>query len=90
LLGHPTAAPKRSSFLLPLRPVFHTFLALFGGEGAMPKARAYAAPKVWVNEGDTVVEYVVYFSGPHGFELIRETAQTVGVTREGGDSHDQP
>jgi DNA-binding transcriptional MerR regulator len=89
LVGHPTAAPERSSFLLPLRPVFRKFLALFGAEGAMPEARAYPAPKVWVNEGDTVVEYVVYLGGLRGFELIRETAQTVGVTRESGGNHDQ-
>jgi len=88
LLGHPTAFPERSIFLLALRPVFRSFLALFGGEGAMPEARVYPAPKVWVNEGDTVVEYVVYFSGPLGFELIRETVQTVGVTPESSAKHD--
>jgi hypothetical protein len=88
LLGHPTVAPERALFVLPLRPVFRKFLALFGAEGAMPAARAYPAPKVWVNEGDTVIEYVVYFSGPRGFELIRETAQTVGVTRESSAKHD--
>jgi hypothetical protein len=90
LLAHPSASPESCFFVLPLRPVFRTFLALFGGEGVMPEARVHAAPKVWVNEGDTVVEYVVYLGGPLGFELIRETAQTVGVTRKSGDSHDQP
>jgi DNA-binding transcriptional MerR regulator len=90
LLGHPTASPERSSFVLPLRPVFRRFLALFGAEQGMPEARVHAAPKVWVNEGDTVVEYVVYLGGPRGFELIRETAHTMGVTRESGGSHDQP
>ena len=90
LLGHPTTSPESCFFVLPLRPVFRTFLALFGAEGAMPEARAYAAPKVWVNEGDTVVEYTVYLAGLRGFEVIRETAQTVGVTREGSGSHDQP
>jgi hypothetical protein len=89
MLGHPTAAPERSIFLLPLRPVFRRFLALFGAEGGMPEARVHTAPKVWVNEGDTVVEYMVYLGGLRGFELIRETARTIGVTRESGDSHDQ-
>lgn len=90
LLGHPSASPERSSFLLPLRPVFRKFLALFRAEGVVPEARVHAAPKVWINEGDTVVEYIIYLAGPLGFELIRETAQTVGVTPECGDSHDQP
>jgi hypothetical protein len=88
LLGHPAAFPERSAFLLPLRPVLRKFLALFGAEGVIPASLVHAAPKVWVNEGDTVVEYVVYRAGPRGFELIRETAQTVGVTRESGGKHD--
>ena len=32
----------------------------------------------------------VYLGGLRGFELIRETARTIGVTRESGGSHDQP
>jgi DNA-binding transcriptional MerR regulator len=90
LLGHPVASEGRSSFSLPLRPAFRKFLALFGAEGLVPEARVQAAPKVWVREGDTLVEYVVFLSGPRGFEVIRETAQTVGVTRESGGDHDQP
>jgi DNA-binding transcriptional MerR regulator len=90
LLGFPSTSPERSSFSLPLRPALRRFLALFGAEGLIPEARVRAAPKVWINEGDTVVEYHLFLGGPLGFELIRETAQTVGVTREGGGDHDRP
>jgi DNA-binding transcriptional MerR regulator len=89
LLGHPTTAPERSCFLLALRPVLRKFLALFGGEGLLPEARVHAAPKVWINEGDTIVEYHIFLAGPLGFELIRQTAQTVGMTRESEGNHDQ-
>jgi DNA-binding transcriptional MerR regulator len=90
LLGHPVASEGRSSFSLPLRPAFRRFLALFRGEELLPEVRAQAAPKVWVREGDTIVEYALFLGGPRGFQLLRETAQTVGVTRESGDNHDQP
>jgi DNA-binding transcriptional MerR regulator len=90
LLGHPVASEGRSSFSLPLRPAFREFLALFGAEGLLPDVRVQAAPKVWVREGDTIVEYALYLSGPRGFEIIREIAQTVGVTRESGGNHDMP
>jgi DNA-binding transcriptional MerR regulator len=88
LLGQPSASPERSSFVLPLRPVLRKFLALVGAEGVIPQARVHAAPKVWVKEGDTVVEYAVHLGGLLGFELIRETAQAVGVTRASAGDQD--
>jgi DNA-binding transcriptional MerR regulator len=90
LLSFPIASEKRSCFSLPLRPVLRKFLAILGGEELLPEARVQPAPKVWVREGDTIVEYHIYLAGPLGFELIRELAQTVGTTREGGGNHDQP
>jgi DNA-binding transcriptional MerR regulator len=88
LLGFPLVSEGRATFSLPLRPAFRKFLALFRGEELLPEARVQPAPKVWVHEGDTIVEYHIYIGGPRGFELIRETAQTVGVTRESSENHD--
>ena len=90
LLGHPTAPEGCSLFTLPLRAVFRKFLAVLGGEQLLPEVRVQTAPKVWVCEGDTIVEYRIYLGGPRGFEVIRELAQTIGVRREGGSKHDQP
>jgi hypothetical protein len=39
------------------------------------------APKVWAREGDTIVEYQVFLGGQLGFELLRETANTVGLVQ---------
>jgi DNA-binding transcriptional MerR regulator len=90
VLGFPTT-PEGSSFVsLPLRPAFRKLLAVLGGEELLPEVRVEPAPKVWVREGDTIVEYHIYLRGLRGFELIRELAQTIGVTREGGSKHDQP
>jgi hypothetical protein len=43
---------------------------------------AHAAPKVWGREGDAIVEFDVFLGGALGFELIRETANTVGVVQQ--------
>jgi hypothetical protein len=52
----------------------------------------HAAPKVWGREGDAIVEYQMFLGGALGFELIRETANTVGIAQaitKSGCSHDE-
>ena len=39
------------------------------------------APKVWAREGDAIVEYQIFLGGQLGFELLRETANTVGLVQ---------
>ncbi len=53
-------------------PALETFI------GTAPVARP--APKVWVQDGDALVEYIYYPSGVIGFELIRETAKVVSTS----------
>jgi hypothetical protein len=36
------------------------------------------APKVWAQEGGAIVEYSIFLGGGLGFELIRESAETIG------------
>lgn len=44
---------------------------------------AWPAPKIWVREGDAVVEYVFSPTGPVGFEVIRESSKVVSrITEE--------
>lgn len=53
-------------------PALETFI------GTAPVARP--APKVWVQDGDALVEYIYYPNGVIGFELIRETAKVVSTS----------
>jgi hypothetical protein len=39
------------------------------------------APKVWARDGDAIVEYQIFLGGQLGFELLRETANTVGLVQ---------
>jgi hypothetical protein len=45
---------------------------------AKPTARP--VPRVWARDGDVIVEYDIFLGGPLGFELVRETAKTIGVS----------
>ena len=47
------------------------------------------APKVWVKQGDMMTEYMVYLSGPRGFEVITETAKAIGQVHEESNSNDE-
>ncbi len=46
------------------------------------------APKIWAREGGALVEYDVSLIGPTGFEVIRETAKTVGMSAPEGSEND--
>jgi hypothetical protein len=63
-----------------LPPLRKAFLAL--GRPLPSGPLAHAAPKVWGREGDTIVEYQIFLGGAAGFELIRETGNTVGVVQQ--------
>lgn len=54
------------------------FLALGKLIDSAPKA--WPAPKAWIQDGDTRVEYIYYPAGVIGFELIRETAKVVSTS----------
>jgi hypothetical protein len=62
--------------LPPLRQAFSTLGRTLPNE---PVVRP--APKVWAREGDPIVEYQVFLGGPLGFELLRETAETIGLVQ---------
>jgi hypothetical protein len=48
---------------------------------ALPKRPTVRpAPKVWVSDGDALVEYSVFLGGVLGFEVVREAASTIGIT----------
>ncbi len=84
--------PHEAFVVAPLLPTLSkTFPWLKSFVKTMPNA--WPAPKVWVRDGDAVVEYVYYPTGIIGFELIRETAKVVSVVPNkagsDGDSNDQ-
>jgi hypothetical protein len=60
--------------LAPLRKAF----SAIGRELPGSPPHAYPAPKIWVKDGDALMEYDIYPLGPDEFELIRETARTIG------------
>ena len=65
--------------VIPLLPPLRKALTALGRD--LPKQpSAGPAPKIWARDGDTVVEYSIFLGGGLGFELIRETAHTIGVT----------
>jgi len=74
--------PPQTAFIVaPLLPTFRKiFPRIDEFVGTSPKA--WPAPKIWVQEGDAVVEYTVYPAGPVGFELIRESAKVVSRVEE--------
>jgi hypothetical protein len=47
------------------------------------------APKVWAQEGGAIVEYSIFLGGGLGFELIRESAETIGQAPSGPEVQDQ-
>jgi hypothetical protein len=71
--------PAQKAFCVaPVLPTLRAaFPALDKVVGSAPKA--WPAPKVWVRDGDAVVEYIYFPAGPIGFELIRETAKVVST-----------
>jgi len=73
----PTQKPYITVQTLPI--IRETFAIIDKKFPSQPNA--YPAPKVWAKEGDTIVEYQIYLlGGEPGFELIRESAETVGTT----------
>ena len=44
------------------------------------------APRVWARQGDAVVEVDVLLGGQLGFEMIRESAKTIGRSTESEDA----
>jgi hypothetical protein len=67
----------RSRLVIPLFPLLHQAFSSLGLTPPPPPA-VRAAPKVRRTEGDAVVEYDIFLVGHSDFELIRESAQTIG------------
>ena len=63
--------------LPPLRKAFSAF-----GRTLPQEPVVRPAPKVCAREGDTIVEYQIVLGGQLGFELLRETADTVGFAQQ--------
>lgn len=71
--------PGKAFYVAPLLPTLRQVLpSLDKLVGTTP--RAWPAPKVWVQDGDAVVEYIYFPDGVIGFELIRETAKVVSTS----------
>ncbi|MDP9359132.1 MAG: helix-turn-helix domain-containing protein [Chloroflexota bacterium] len=82
-------SPHEAFVVAPLLPTLSkSFPWLKSFVGTTPNA--WPAPKVWVQDGDTVVEYVYYPNGIIGFELIRETAKVVSVVPNQVGSNGDP
>jgi DNA-binding transcriptional MerR regulator len=65
---------------IPVRPAFCRFMAAIGAQKLVRDPTVTPAPKVWIREGDVLVEYSIFLGGLLGFELIRETATVIGRT----------
>lgn len=77
-LGDEQLAGSAWLMIATLPPVREAFSAL---GRPLPKGPAVQpAPKVWVTEGDALVEYGLFLGGALGFELVREAASTIGIT----------
>ena len=67
--------------LIPTLPPLRKAFSAFGR--TLPKEPVVRpAPKVYAREGDTIVEYQIFLGGQLGFELLRETANTVGFAQQ--------
>ena len=83
LVGHKLSEerPAPAWIVIPLLPPLRkAFSAL--GRDLPTRPNAWPAPKVWARESGAIVEYDIYLGGGLGFELIRETAKTVGTVPE--------
>jgi hypothetical protein len=74
-------AAESAWVVIPMLPSLRkAFSALGLTSLKMPNVRP--APKVWARDADAVVEYSIFPGGALGFELIRETARTIGMAPE--------
>jgi hypothetical protein len=83
ILSHRLAESVGASWLvIPTLPSLRKALSVLGR--ALPKDPVvWPAPKIQVRDGDTIVEYdVLLLENALGFELIRETAKTIGMAPE--------
>jgi len=71
--GHP---PQTAFVVAPLLPTLLGAMPMLERFVGTPPT-AWPAPKVWMKDGDAIVEYAYAPAGPLGFELIRETARVV-------------
>ena len=75
-------ATHAPTIMVPLiRPIRDAFSAVGVDPSQMPDPVVTAARKVLCREGDALVEYQYFPGGRIGFELIRESAATVGQIR---------
>ena len=82
LLSHRMAdeSPTQKPYIMvPVLPAVRKTCSILGKE-FLSQPQTFPAPKVWSKQGDTMMEYQVYLlGGEPGFELIRESAETVGT-----------
>lgn len=76
-LGDEQSAGSAWPVIATLPPVRKAFTAL--GRPLSKGPAVQPAPKVWVTEGDALVEYGLFLGGALGFELLREAASTIGI-----------
>ena len=84
LVGHRLSEQPPSGRSLVVVQMLPTLLATFPAldEYVEPTPTVRPAPKVWVKEGDALVEYLYYPDGIIGFELLGETATVVSARTE--------
>jgi hypothetical protein len=84
LVGHKLSEerpPASAWVVIPLLPALRKAFSALGRDlPARPSVRP--APKVWAHEGGAIIEYGIFLGGGLGFELIRETAKTIGTVPE--------
>ena len=92
LAGHlfsDDTSPLKSYFAVPLLSSIQTAFKAIGSPDFIRHPTVSPAPKVWVKQGDLMMEYLIYLSGPRGFEVIKETANTISQTHGEGNAHDE-
>jgi hypothetical protein len=74
-----------SRLVIPLLPSLQKAFSSLGLTPP-PAPSARAAPKIQTIEGDAIVEYDIFLVGDSHFELIRETARTIGSTNPSAET----
>ena len=76
LLSYKPAAGNSRVVLQLLKPLEKAFSLI--GKELKVGSLAYPAPKIRIRQGDALVEYDIALMGINGFELIRQSAKTIG------------
>jgi hypothetical protein len=82
LVSHELSSCLREPASLVVVPLLPVVRRITGDRAdVIPDPTTRPASKVVGRDGDVWVEYAIHLGGPLGFELVRESARTIGLAK---------